>query len=311
MAAVVLTDCDQFKKQADDEVTRMECFYECIPCFQKQVIEAAKMVTEDEMVLDRIIRRTLKQLAIFDYRLSPPHMVQIIHRIVKDETNNKDPYRSIKQRSIEEAKRWLPIIRDRVERSNDPLEAAIRYAIAGNIMDFAMSAIWDREKIDKAFSLAEVQPIDRSMINELVKQLNTAETILYLADNAGESVIDRLLLERLSPTAQVYYGVKGAPIINDVTADDAKSSGIESCATVISNGNDAPGNIIEKCSSQFQAIFNSADVVIAKGQANFETLVAVRREVFLLTQIKCSTLAEHYGYQLGDWVLNLNTLVKK
>ncbi len=149
---------------------------------------------------------------------------------------------------------------------------------------------------------AESQPLDEEAVDALQRAVDAAQTILVLGDNAGEAVFDRLLIEQM-PGKQVTYAVKAEPVINDATEADAVNAGLNDVAEIIDNGTDAPGTVLEQCSPEFVQRFERADVVIAKGQANFETLNEVEREVFFLTQIKCRVIADHYGMQVGDWLV--------
>lgn len=141
------------------------------------------------------------------------------------------------------------------------------------------------------------------MAEKLRKDIKNAKTILLLGDNAGESVFDKLLIEHLPTNAKVYYAAKDSPIINDATVDDAIEVGLDRVSNVISNGTNAPGTLLHKCSLEFLSIYNMVDVVIAKGQANFETLNQEKRNVYFLTQIKCVVIAKRYNYNVGDRII--------
>jgi hypothetical protein len=189
----------------------------------------------------------------------------------------------------------------RVEAAGDPFEAAVRFAIAGNVMDFSLASSWDGSRIEESLDEALSKTLARSDVEELRDAAGTAALILYIGDNAGETVFDRLLLERL-PEGRVVYAVKGAPVINDATREDAGAAGVGELVRVVDTGADSPGAILEDCSQEFRDFFTLADVVIAKGQANYETLCDCGREVFLLTQVKCQVVARDTGAAVGDWM---------
>ena len=149
------------------------------------------------------------------------------------------------------------------------------------------------------------------MVKQLKQDLDNAKNVLILADNAGETVFDSLLIEQLPEHLEVTYAVKGSPVINDAVEADAIDAGIDELAEVIDNGTDAPGTLLHQCSSSFIEYFNSADVVIAKGQANFETLNTANREIYFLTQIKCPVIAKAYDYQVGDWIVSTTSALAK
>jgi uncharacterized protein with ATP-grasp and redox domains len=140
------------------------------------------------------------------------------------------------------------------------------------------------------------------VLDELKTAIDHAEDILYLGDNAGEIVLDRLLIERL-PCDKITFVVKGAPILNDALLEDARAVGLADIVRVIDNGSDAPGTILDDCSEEFCRRFEDVDLVISKGQGNFETLSDVERDVFFMLQPKCNVLAEHLGREMGSLVL--------
>ena len=279
----------------------MRTFIDCVPCFVNQALAAARMVSQDEAVHERVLRRVLDAGSRIPFDRSPPHIGREIHRIIREETASADPYADIKRRSTETALDHLDDARTRVEAAADPFEAATRFAIAGNIMDFALAATWDGTRVEEALEAALTRKMDISDVGKLKEAVREAASILYIGDNAGEIVLDRLLLEQLPP-GRVKFAVKGAPVINDATRDDAEASGISGVAEVVDTGSDAPGVIFDDCSPEFSDLFSLADVVIAKGQANYETLCDCGREVFFLTQVKCPVIARDTGAPVGGWI---------
>jgi len=136
--------------------------------------------------------------------------------------------------------------------------------------------------------------------------LNNAESILYLGDNTGEIVFDKLLIEELSnmlPDVKITYVVRDKPVINDALMEDAVSCGLDKIVDVISSGCDAPGTILDLCSKEFLKLYESAELIISKGQGNFETLADEKRPIFFLFKVKCPVIANHTGFNLGDIVL--------
>ncbi|MDD2278494.1 MAG: ARMT1-like domain-containing protein [Bacteroidales bacterium] len=193
--------------------------------------------------------------------------------------------------------KWKP----RVIESNNPFNLALRLAIAGNIMDYGANSDFDIHKtinsvLDSSFA------IDKS--KELKQQLLNAEQVLYLGDNAGEIVFDRLFIETIMH-GNITYAVKGGPVLNDVTIDDSIQIGMHYAADVISNGYDAPSTILERCSDEFLRIYNSADLIISKGQGNMEGLLDNNDpRIFFLLMVKCDLIAETLGVKKGDFVVH-------
>ena len=150
----------------------------------------------------------------------------------------------------------------------------------------------------------------RDMLERLRRRVQETKSILYLADNAGEIVFDRLLIEQL-PRDRVTVAVKGGPVINDATREDAEAAGLIDLVEVIDNGSDAPGTILEQCSPSFQRRFAEADLVIAKGQGNYETLNDVPREVFFLLKVKCPVIARDIACDLGHIAVHCNQTAQR
>ena len=278
----------------------MKVYHECVPCFARQGVDAARAYAPDNPELQQEVLRTVARItAEADFNLSPPEVAVQYFRAIVELTGVADPYAAAKRRSNEEVLALLPRLRDEVAAANDPLEAAVRMAIAGNIIDFGtphgQMDGWLLEVIEHA---AE-SDLCMDSFAAFKRRVHAAERILYLGDNCGEAVMDRLLIERL-PTEKVTYVVRGKPILNDITPAEVPQVGIDQVCRVIDNGSDAPGTILGQCSPQLRAAFAAADLVISKGQGNFETLQDCGREVFFLMKVKCEVVAMETGLPLGS-----------
>lgn len=214
--------------------------------------------------------------------------------------NIDDPFKEEKEESnrvaLELYDEWKP----KVIESENPFNLALRLAIAGNIMDYGASDSFDIHKtIDRV--IASDFAVDNSEV--LRQQLLKASKVLYLGDNAGEIVFDRLFIETIMH-GNISFAVKGAPVLNDVTMDDSVQVGMHYAADVISNGYDAPSTILERCSREFQEDFRSADLIISKGQGNLEGLLSESDpRIFFLLMVKCDLIAETLGVKKGDFVV--------
>lgn len=281
----------------------MKASLECLPCFVRQSLDAIAMATDDEKLRLQLLREVLGWLSEWELELSPPIMGQLVHRRVREITGQADPYRKSKQAHTQLALALLPALRRRIEASDDRLETALRLAIAGNAIDLGVRS---------SISLAEVQvALDEALQAPLGGDLatfrnaaNQARDLLYLADNAGELVFDRLLIEELAALGgQITVAVRGAPVINDATLLEAAESGISEVAEVVDNGSDAPGTLLEDTSPDFRRRFAQADLILAKGQGNFESLSEVEAPIFFLLKAKCPVIAGHLGVAVGSYVL--------
>jgi uncharacterized protein with ATP-grasp and redox domains len=280
----------------------MKTYLDCVPCFIRQALDSVKMTTEDERIQEKVLHKVLELGSKMDFNQSPPVMAQIVHRFIRDITGIEDPYLEVKNRFNKLALQMYPELKERVENSTDPLETAVRLAIAGNIIDFGVNSTVEQDKVEKTIAESLTEPLDKRALEQFRNATSQAKDILYLGDNAGEIVFDRLLVEQL-PCEKITFVVKGNPILNDVTMEDAQIVGLTDIVKVIDNGSDAPGTILDSCSEAFRRRFDESDLLIAKGQGNYETLSDTDREIFFLVKPKCNVLARHLECETGSIVL--------
>jgi uncharacterized protein with ATP-grasp and redox domains len=274
-------------------------YLDCYPCFVRQALSAARSADADSTEQRAVLVATLHLLQSLRPGANPPQIAHEVHRIVRQRLGHTDPYRRTKDLSTRAALALYPRLTALVTASEDPLDTAVRLSIAGNIIDVGPSDepvdLW--ETVERV--LAAPYAVDD--LSALRAALEDAGSVLYLADNAGETVFDRVLIETL--TVPVTYVVKGGPTLNDATREDAVAAGLQTCATVIDTGVDAPGTILELCSADFRAVYAAAPLVIAKGQANYESLSEARPRVFCLLQVKCPVIGRDLDAPVGGVVV--------
>jgi uncharacterized protein with ATP-grasp and redox domains len=276
----------------------MKTFIDCIPCFFEQALRAGRIATDDERVLKHLLDELGGNLKHISLENTPPETGRLIYRMVREITGNPDPFRDLKRESTQQALALYPSLKRVIDESGDSLLTAIRVAIAGNVIDFGASATYDinsaiKDSLEKDFAIRDYSAFKRC--------LGESDSILYIGDNAGETVFDRLLIEQMNkPTT---YVVREIPVINDATAEDAIQAGIDKIATIISSGTDAPGTILSTCSPEFKEMLNSAEFVLAKGQGNYEGLSTEDYSIFFLLKAKCQIIADDIGVAKGDIVL--------
>ena len=280
----------------------MKTYFDCMPCFIRQALDAAKLATDDEQIHEQVVREVLRLASDLDMSQSPPAIGQQIHRLIRELVGEDDPYHRIKKRFNNLALKLYPELRKQIVGSQDRLETAIRLAIAGNIIDFGVNSSVDESDLHKAISESLVADFDNLQLESFRDAVGQAEDIFYLADNAGEIVFDRLLIEQL-PYEKVTVVVKGKPVINDATMEDAGAAGLTRIVEVIDNGSDAPGTILESCSKEFRRRFADVDLIIAKGQGNYETLSDVEKDMFFILKVKCPVIARHLDCEVGQMIL--------
>ena len=279
----------------------MKTHLDCVPCIIRQSLDSARLLTEDEEIHEQILREVLEAASRMNLEQSPPVMAQTIHRRLRELVGQKDPYREPKDRFNQLALDLLPKYRAELERTEKRLETAVRLAIAGNIIDLGVKSGLDEKEVLDSIESCLVDPLEGS-IDDFAGAIADAGSILYLTDNAGEIVFDRLLIEQL-PADRVVVAVKGAPVINDATMVDAETAGLPEMVQVIDNGSDAPGTVLDDCSPEFRAHFDKADLIISKGQGNYETLGESTRPIFFLLRVKCPVVARDTECPVGRMLL--------
>jgi len=262
------------------------------------------MATDDEVLRQDIIRKALHALAEIPYDKTPPYAGVVIHRIVKEIVGDIDPYEELKTIYNQRALDLYDEMKEIVAQSQNTLETASRLAIAGNNIDFGFRSNSEHIDLHEAIDETLVRPLAINHLKQFKTSLDHATSILYIADNAGEIVFDRVLVEEIPDYRdRVTFAVRGAPILNDATMEDALETGVTDIVRVIDNGCDAPGTIIELCSEPFIEELKEADLIIAKGQGNYETLSDVPHNVFFLLKAKCPVIARDLDVRVGDLIL--------
>jgi uncharacterized protein with ATP-grasp and redox domains len=280
----------------------MNTCLDCIPCFLRQALETARRVTSDIRIHREIVRDVLRMSAEMDLGRPPPFVGQAIHRRLRELTGVEDPYHAAKRHFNRLAMDALPELAANVKRAPEPLLAAAKLSIAANAIDMGIPEPLTEVEVRSALLGAPHEPLRGEAEEVFRTAVADATDILYLMDNAGEIAVDRLLVEELGPE-RATVGVRGAPVLNDATIADAREVGMHDLVEVIDNGSDAPGTILADCSVSFQQRFARADLVIAKGQGNFETLSGVRANIFFLFKVKCPVVACQVGAPVGAHVL--------
>ena len=280
----------------------MRTHFDCLPCIMRQTVDAARFATEDSNLQEKIIRKIITEMVQYDFNESPPYMSQIIHKHVRELSNMADPYREVKHQFTRLGLDLYDELKNIVQASQDPFSTAIKIAIAGNIIDFGVFSEISEEQVHAAIEDCLQAPLPAETVNHLKDDIAGAKNILFLGDNAGETVFDRLFIEEM-PLEKVTYVVKGSPIVNDATMKDAEEAGLTELVRVIDNGSDAQGTILKLCSTEFIDSLRQADLIIAKGQAHYETMSDLElNRIYYLFQAKCAVVVDDTGCQMGEMV---------
>lgn len=286
----------------------VKIFLDCLPCFLRQVLDSTRIVTGDLKIQNRIMEDTIALVADYKSYKYSPELGRDMHRIINNHTGEKDTYKEIKKNSIKLAEEMYPYVKEFLHRrDNDRLYWALKASAIGNSIDYAINSHVDikncvETEIEKEFSICD--------IDSFKDKLKGAKTILVIGDNAGETVFDRVLIEELLQY-DIFYAVRSEAIINDATYEDACDSGLNHCCKIISNGCNAPGLILEEGSEEFLEIYDTTDIVISKGQGNYETLSDQKREMFFLLKVKCHVLSKQIGVPINSYVFMRNKIIKE
>jgi len=284
----------------------MRTYLDCIPYFIKTALEMARLVDANEITHKEILDEVARMIPNFSLGSSPPEMARMIHKVMERRFGNKDIYGTIKKESNRKALELYPKLKKKVSESTDKLLTAVEIAIAGNVIDYAAKNSLNIEaEIDKLFT-NNFSHVNKTIFDyEYFKDdLMKASRILYLADNAGEIFFDRVLIEEFPEGKEVILAVRDKPVINGALIEDAIECGLDQRAKVMSSGVDAPGTVLKYCSKEFMEIYKNADLIISKGQGNYEALSQERENTYFLFRAKCPVIARHAGTELGDIVLH-------
>lgn len=286
----------------------MKAVAECIPCYLRQCINALdKGEIEKDKQAD-ILYKLIEEIPKLDKEKSPAeNSTVILHRLVEI-IGGKDPFAKAKRESNQLALSLYSRMKELINTSKDPLYTAFKLAVAGNIIDLGIFQDYDLEKAIKEALDTPFAINDYAELNNFIKEGN--KKIFIIGDNSGEILFDRLLIEELKNyQVDIKYGVKGGFIINDATLEDAKEVGMTEITEVISSGCNYLGTLEDKCSKEFIKYFGEADIIISKGQANYESLESTKFagvKTFFILKAKCPEVAKNLGVNFGDIVLARN-----
>ena len=278
----------------------MKTSLDCLHCYLKQSLRVARLQGCSEDIQHEVVKRVAVLLPELDLNDTPPANAIAVYRVIHAVTGVRDPYYEVKRKENSLALERLPGLREEVRRSDTPLRTAVGYAIAGNIIDYGAASRFDLGEAIERGGAAEFVIDYRDELISKISRLASGARILYLTDNCGEVVYDSLVIELLAEkNFDITVAVKDGPIINDALAEDAVEAGLAQYAAIITNGVVCPGTPLASCSEDFLDRFAKADLIISKGQGNFETLSEEKREIFFLLTVKCEVVAKHLARLSG------------
>lgn len=279
----------------------METHQNCLACLLRQATKAVRITSPDNEAQQRdFLRSWIKLMGESDWTQSPPALAGIMYNHLAEFTGVADPFHDMKHKANQSVLVMLPELRDIIGSAPDRLRAALEISIIGNYMDAGVDTkeAW-QEELDLVGDM-----VDSKVMDIFRNTLKPDTRVLVLGDNAGEIALDTLFVEILNEIGcKVTYAVRATPIINDATMDDARQVGLDKLCTVITSGVDTPGTVLERCSEEFLEIMRNSDVILSKGQGNFESLYELWPNVFFAFKVKCPAVAELAGGPLNTSML--------
>ncbi|MCK5833147.1 DUF89 family protein [bacterium] len=279
---------------------------DCIPCLLTHALKTIRKSGLTEELENKLFTRAFEESKILLDGAPAPVAAEAIYRSLAEITGVSDPFRDFKVESTETALKALPRLREAVSNSEWPFRKAVELSIAGNAIDLVKMDEKELNSIVNWLGENEFDFPETKTISRLEKDIHSAKSVFFIGDNAGETVFDRLILEQIQNTT-IYYGVRGGPVLNDATALEAEESGICDYAELVSSESSIPGTMLDSVGERFIELFNTADIVIAKGQGNLETLDQAPRAIYHLFKAKCKPIAQLVGREVGDFVIWRNS----
>ncbi len=279
---------------------------DCLSCLLNQTLRVSKHLSLNEEISQKLMRKA--SMAISTYReVSPPVAASDLYPKLAEIIGITDIYKELKRYSSQEAEKLLPSVEMIISNQNDRLYAAIKAAVAGNVIDFATPHHFD---LEEEFSKVFETPFAIDDAREFFKRLSLIDHLMIVGDNVGEHIFDKLLLQEIHhayPNIKLYYAVRGKPIINDVTLIEAKEINMDDVAILVDSGVDTPGLSYERASDTFMERYAQMDLIIAKGMGNYECLEGVNdARIYHLFKVKCDVVATSVGAKLGALVFKKN-----
>lgn len=269
----------------------------CIPCIVSQSIKVADMVGIDDK--NDLLKEMFRYLSDVDFsNISSPELIGENFNVLKRITGNGDPYKGTREKYNKMFLDRIDLFEEEIAKSEDDFMEAVKYAIIGNVIDFNPIHELTVSDVNEKFETLKTESLEIDDTRELQKDIDQAKSILYLGDNCGEICLDKILIKKIkerNPACQIYFATRGSAVVNDSVEDDAYLVGMDEYASIISNGDCSLGTVLTRTSNEFNNIYYNADIIIAKGQANYECLSNEDENIYFLLMTKCDVIAKSIG----------------
>ncbi|OOM70596.1 ARMT1-like domain-containing protein [Clostridium sp. BL-8] len=276
----------------------MKIHDKCLPCVVNQAIKVANITGVNNK--EELLRKVFTYLSKMDFEATTPEIIGEVFGMIKEQMNNPDPYKETRNYYNSLFLKLLPEFEKKIDQVANSFQLAVKYAIVGNIIDFNPIHNTLLEDIFDYFEKMERLELAIDDSRTLMEDVLNSKILLYLGDNCGEICMDKIFLKKikkLNPNVKILFGVRGKPVVNDSIAEDAYAVGIDEYAEIIDNGDGSLGTVLNRTSREFKEIYKNADVVIAKGQANYECLSEEKKNIYFLLMTKCDVIANDIGVE--------------
>lgn len=262
----------------------------CLPCLVNQVVKMTQITHSQNN--SQLFQSVFAYMSQMDFEKTNPEIIGQVFRLVKDYLHNEDPYQNIRNDYNNLFLKQLP----QLEEKMTTFKESVTYAIAGNIIDF--SPLHHDEHLDVMSFFEHIHDYTYSIddVEKLYQDIFQAKQLLYIGDNCGEICLDLLLIKKIrsiNPSLKIYFATRGEAVVNDSIEADAYRVGMQEYATIISNGDCSLGTVLERTSDAFFNVYQKSDLIIAKGQANYESLSEQKKNIYFLLMVKCQVIAEY------------------
>ncbi len=278
---------------------------ECVSCLVKKQIERyPKDISNSGKI--KYMQSVLQAVAQASEMMSAPEIVDKIYKIQKQMFGADKDYTEIKIYFNNMMSELETDIRREINKSSEPLKTAVQYAMTGNYIDFAAMDSVDENKLREMLKSAPLNAVNEAEYAALERDLTDAKKLVFLTDNCGEIVLDKILIEtitNINPELDITVIVRGQNVVNDATMADAEQIGLTKQVRVTDNGSSIAGTCLNRISAEAQHIIENADVIISKGQGNFETLQKCGLNVYYIFMCKCKMFADRFNVPLYSGIL--------
>jgi uncharacterized protein with ATP-grasp and redox domains len=265
----------------------------------KRQIENLEKYTDEELKAD-YLKKVLKIISEEGEEATAPVITSEINRLHQEYFKTSYSFDKLKETYNKLLLEKETDLYEKIKGSKDSILEAIKYARVGNYIDFGAMGTIDNDKLENLLCTADREQIDEAEYEAFIKELRTAKELVYLTDNCGEIVLDKLLIRAMKEVyteLNITVIVRGKPILNDATIEDAKLIHLEELVPVMGNGTDVPGTYLKGIDAESRNKINRADLIISKGQGNFETLNGCRLNIYYIFLCKCDWFVRRFGLE--------------